>query len=948
MTEFLKQVAQHYFNEGNIESCCFILPNKRSKAFLNKYLREIVAKESARPILAPQSTTIDDFFYKITGRKKTDRTRLLIELYEQYSRLNKNAESLDDFIFWGDVLLADFDDVDKYLVNAEHIFTNISQLKDLQDDLSYLTDNQREAIDRLVGHFRKESRVDDNPKQRFLRIWNILLPLYSSFKESLIQKGLSYEGQVYRELADRMDHEAVSDILSEKFKNSRLFVFVGLNALNECEKKLLRKMRDAKLAQFCWDYMSDMIKDEDNKSSFFMRNNVIEFPQAFKLESLESETKFNTLEVASGIGQAKELPEILKLLGIEGRADIETAIVLADEGLLLPVLNAIPDEVEKLNVTMGYPIKSSASWDLLVCLSTLQLHSREKDGHAQFYYKSVYELFSNSMLRSAVSEAGKELISRIRNDKKYYIPEEDFSVDGLLALIFKSIVKDPNDCSTVDNIAEYQKAVINAIALAIKAKIETGECEDMSMELEFCKGLIHTISRIQSCKLQIKAATYFKLLIQLLSGSSVPFEGEPLNGLQIMGPLETRALDFDNVIILSCNEGMFPRKSISSSFIPAEVRKGFELPTYEYQDAVWAYYFYRLIQRAKNVWMVFDSRKGGVKGGEESRYIRQLKMHFNKEVQQYKLNAQISVDNSSESITKTEQDIKIFEDKVLSASTLGYYLSCPVKFYYHCIKGLYEEDEISETLDSRLIGTVFHSTMERLFKEGTKVSIPDFEKIRKDESLLKSIIHEEIINHLKCSEISGRNIIFAEMIYEYVDKALERDIEMMQDENIDEINIIGLERKFNIEIHGHKFKGFIDRIDSLSENSIRVLDYKTGTVHDEEMNVNEGNYEKVLNSIDLQDDSKRMKIAFQMYIYDKYLESMNMYNGLQKYNSIYNCTRLFTEKIVNAPVYEPFIREMDEKVKNILDEISNPEINWECTQVRENCKYCPFKNLCAR
>ena len=295
MVPFLKQVVDHYYNGGNIDRRCFVFPNRRSMVFFNKYLSEAVRDSCvlSRPILAPEMLTINDLFHKVGGVRPVDRVRLMIELYESYRKCNPKAEPLDEFIFWGDVILADFNDIDKYLVDPGQLFANISDLKQIQDTYSYLTETQRKAIEAFVRHFsdlsgRLTVNLDaEHPdvKGRFLMIWNILYDLYRTFNETLAEKGYSYEGMVYRKLAERLKTESIEDVSGNLWSNDTVFVFVGLNALNECEKTLLRKLRDAGRAEFCWDYSGELISDKKNRSSVFMSENVVEFPQVARWDT---------------------------------------------------------------------------------------------------------------------------------------------------------------------------------------------------------------------------------------------------------------------------------------------------------------------------------------------------------------------------------------------------------------------------------------------------------------------------------------------------------------------------------------------------------------------------------------------------------------------------------------------------------------------------------------
>ena len=311
MISFLQQVAAHYFQGGDIEQTCFLFPNRRSLVFFKKYLADLV-RGGNRPLMVPPLYTVNDFFYRLNHVDVTDKLRLLLELYDVYKKLNPTAEPLDEFIFWGDVMLADFDDIDKYLVNAEALLQNVKEFKALQDGMEYLSENQRQAIDHFLSHFRDVKDVNkDAIKLKFLKLWNLLFPVYRDFNKALKAKGLAYEGMVYRGLARQLqDGKSVVDILHKEFPEVQRYVFVGLNALNECERLLLRRMRDAGVAEFVWDYVSPEIKDPANKSSLFMRRNVEDFPQAFPLEGV-SRPEITVVSVPSSVGQAKLAPQIL-------------------------------------------------------------------------------------------------------------------------------------------------------------------------------------------------------------------------------------------------------------------------------------------------------------------------------------------------------------------------------------------------------------------------------------------------------------------------------------------------------------------------------------------------------------------------------------------------------------------------------------------------------------
>jgi RecB family exonuclease len=924
MTPFLRQVARHYYNgAGDISRLCFVFPNRRALRFFENYLGEEIAAAGNGPAVAPGMYTMNDFIYHATGERPSGRIDLLLELYACYKALNPLAEELDDFIFWGDTLLGDFDDVDKYLVNPEHLFANVSDLREMQDDYSWLTPTQKVAVERFIRHFLTPGTY----KERFLQIWRILLPLYRSFRESLKAKGMSYEGMVYRELAERLADGGAADLLKERFPWSERFVFVGLNALNECEKTLLRRIHRAGLCDFCWDYSSEMIKDTDNKSSLFLRDFTVEFPSSFRPDPDGlPQTEFNVLSVPGGISQAKQLPEILSRCTPE--PGIETAVVLPDEQLLLPVLNSIPAHVEKLNVTMGYPISGSQIWALLGDIAQLQLHLRSKGGNWMFYHRAVWAVLSNSIIRSVLQDGTAEHLETLRKERRYYIGQEEFASDPLLSVVFRPVVRTAEpDAAQASAINAWLQDILVAVAPLIKND------PSMQLELDFAKVCHESLVSLGRRELPLRAASWFRLLNQTLAASTVPFEGEPLQGLQIMGPLELRALDFENLIILSAGEGTFPRRSVSSSFIPPELRKGFGLPTYEYQDAVWAYYFYRSIQRAHRVWLVYDSRTEGLRGGEPSRYIAQLEMHFHATVNHFEAHTPLGHGpGDDDAVAKTQEHLDILHKGNLSASSVRNYIRCPMLFYYSKVEGLKADKDVTESLDAGMIGNVLHKTMEALYPKGTRADAPFISGLRRDSARIRSLVNENICKELNTFEVAGRNLVFADIICSYVDALLKADLQSLAPGGC--IDIIDVEHPGGTDIGGFRFTGYIDRLDSPSPGCVRVVDYKTGRVQPEDL------------EFDVKPDSIP-PIGLQLYIYKLLAEPLA--RGRNITGAIYQPAHLMSgEEVRELPLDDAYCRRMADELSRVLAEISDLSVPWTRTDDTKKCKMCDFRAICGR
>ncbi len=945
MIPFLKQVAGHYCG-SSIKDKCFVFPSRRAMLFFSKYLAESVG---GTPLIAPEMMTINDLFYRMTGAVKTDRLSLLLELYDCYSSVNKEAEPLDDFIFWGDVILADFNDADKYLADPEQLFTNISDLRSIQDDYTFLSDIQRTAIENFIGHFIGGKAKSSDVKNSFLRIWNILLPLYHKFNEVLSEKGLSYEGMVYRALAGMVANRSVLDIVKESFEDTGLFVFVGLNALNECEKTVLRGMKAAGVAEFCWDYSGCFISNPINRSSYFMSSNIADFPQAFPLEDDGKVPSVNVISVPSAVGQAKQLPGILA--GLPGFKPDETAVILPDETLLSSLLNSVPPEIEDINVTMGYPMTGSMLHSLMSDIMAMQLHAVEKNGEWVFYHRQIWNILSNGLFRKIFNDWTGMLMAGIRSRAQYYIPSCELCICDDFSRIFRPVISDQKSCDAnqIGNIISYQKEVISILAVLMDG-------DGLAMELEFAREYYRILNLLSAKKLPVTPLSYAKLLNQMLAGVTVPFKGEPLRGLQIMGPLETRCLDFRNLIIMSANESVFPKRSVSSSFIPPELRRGFSLPTYEYQDAVWAYYFYRMISRAENVWLVCDSRTEGLHTGEESRYIKQLQYHFGVGINRYVASSRKMSAGADEPVGKTDGDVAKIRQMSLSATALQTYLSCPASFFYKYVKGLEPEKEVAESLDNGMFGTIYHALLHEIYSDSSAAGAGGNVFVGKeylsswlsDKGRIKRRVNELIMETLGVMEISGRNLVVSDVIVRYVARTLERDIEILKGKGRNGFDIIGLEMPLYGDFEGQKFKGFIDRMDSCGEGMVRIVDYKTGKVLDEDENICDSNAEMIAELVFKPEIRNRPKIALQFFIYDM-LYHMNMASeGMSLYNTVYSTSCIFRKTPAEIPENRIFRDAMEERLRALLSEMYDVSIPFRRTEMKDICKYCNFKVICGR
>lgn len=948
MTPFLEQVARHYFAQSE-RDYCFVFPNRRSMLFFDKYYSGLV-KQAGTPEFKPAMLTINDFFYKVCKKTATDRIDLLLCLYECYSECRKETdpeaviEPLDDFIFWGEMILADFNDVDKYCVDAKSIFTNVSEFKSMQD-LSIFNEKQRQALEVFMGNFSPLTE-DKKYKLAFRKTWDLLYPIYEKFNARLLSQGKAYDGMVYKQLVDISKKDYFFNILEETFPEVHKFVFIGLNAPSESEKTVLRKLRNAGRAEFCWDYSSDWIKDKNNRSSFFLDQNISDFGQAFKIdpEGL-GKPEINVLSVPSTVGQCKQLNKIFRHIG--GKIDINTAIVLPDENLLIPTLNSLPEDIEKVNVTMGYPMSGSLINSFVEDICALQMHLRQKDGVSLFYYKQLESLFANPLFNDALLESEAEIIGKSNSSKSKHYKGQDVLCDGqggLLDTIFRPVITDATiaDTAQIQALCTYLKEAIAMLAGRLLA------AKKNTFELDFAKDYYCALENLAKYNLKVLPATFLRLLSAMVGRSAVPFSGEPLEGLQIMGPLETRALDFDNVIILSCNEGIFPRRNVGDSFIPSEIRKGFDLPTYEYQDSLWAYYFYRLIQRAKKLWLLVDTGTGNkLKSTEESRYIKQLELHFKAPVTRYIAKATIKFSTPETEIKKTDAHVDKIKAKDLSASAIQDYLKCPLSFYYSRVEELKEPDETVDSLDAGMIGKVLHETMQAIYNTADgNVSKAFILQLKKDKSY-EQTVEDKILEILGCMELTGRNLFYKHQICSYVNQILSTDLDYLKKHKANSFKILGLEYKLRGSINGFNFIGFADRMDSFAPRVLRIVDYKTGKVNDEDIKITDA--AKVVNKLFDKEtaQSDKATIALQLYIYDT-LSDRAFPDYTQKEQVIYQTANIFKTGANEADYAPEFNDEMEQALNTCLNEIADTSIPWKQTTVESNCTYCNFKSICGK
>ena len=960
MTPFLYRIAQAFYERygHDISQLAFVFPNRRSGIFFQKYLAEVAGK----PLFSPRVTTINDLMAELSPYTTIDRISLLVMLYKRYIELRQSDETFDNFVFWGDMLLGDFDDVDKYMVDARQLYTNIHDLKEI--DEFYLTDEQIAIIKRFWGHLFFPSTESEN-KQQFIQLWQILFDLYTRLRDDLASQNKAYEGMIFRDVAERCRRKEELDLPYTQV------VFVGFNAITEAERVFMEYLRDTGLGDFYWDYYAPTLHDPYNKAAFFLNDNKRRFPSKIDLdERIEQVPRIELISVPSAVGQAKQATDILQRLIDEKQLSperaIDTAIVLPDEELLLPMLYSIPPEISTVNITMGYTLQHTTVAALMDSIFQMQRHVRFSKGEPRFYHIDVKQLLGHRFIAARLGDEGQRITAFINGNNRAFVSPDELGRHPLVELLFRIPATADEAADYLTRLLEYLQQDTAADEPAEATDEENSPVGFSAVEREFMYHYYITIKRLRDVMTEQRIAmgvdTFFRLLGKMAASISIPFRGEPLSGLQVMGVLETRALDFENLIILSMNEGIFPVKKVAPSFIPYNLRRGFGMATTEHQDSIYAYYFYRMISRAKRVFLLYDSRTDGLKSGEVSRYVYQLKYHYRLPIQEIQINCDIAtfspttitVDKHSFGIDRKLAAFLSGGDSALSASAINRYLNCPLQFYLQYIEGLERPDEVAESVDSGTFGSIYHGMMQCIYeriegdREQVTVTADHIDAIRKDKSLLTHYLEECFArDYYKTPQhprpLTGYDYLTGEIILKLIDKTLEKDRSLTPFVyRASELRITG-----EAPISGQRavqLKGFIDRVDECN-GRIRIVDYKTGKERLDFKSVEE-----------LFDSSatERRKAILQVLLYCK-LYKMNYRPASPIYPAIYIIRNLFDKFEWNIryekDLFTDFARveeEFDRCLTACLDEIFDLDRPFTQTTEESHCQYCDFKLLCKR
>ncbi len=957
METFLKQVAHDLYNktEGNFTKVAIVFPNKRASLFFNEYL----AQESDRPIWSPTYVSISELFRQSSDLSIADPIKLVCDLYKVFQKATGSKETLDDFYFWGEMLIADFDDADKNMADTHALFSNLKDLNELMDNYDFLEEGQKEALSQFFHNFSINQVTE--LKQRFISMWNVLGDIYTEYKALLESQSIAYEGMLYRQVIEQLDVEALP---------YNKYIFVGFNVLNKVEHTLFKKLNEAGKAMFYWDYDTFYLNKTPHEAGEFIRRNLRDFPSelpASFFDNLNQPKEVTFIESPTENGQVRYLPQwIRENLTSQEK---ETAVVLCNEALLQPVLHALPDNVKHINITMGFPLSQTPAYSFVNAL--MELHtSGYNPNNGRYLFAEVISVLKHPYTRQLSPEAEK-LEQTLTRDNRFYPLPSELKQDNVLELLFTPRRNNLDLCSML---SEALKEV--AVIYQQQAASHSDAFDQLYRESLFktytLVNRFHTL--IESKELNVQAGTFQRLLTRVMSSSSIPFHGEPAIGMQVMGVLETRNLDFRHLIMLSVNEGQLPKAGGDSSFIPYNLRKAFGMTTIDHKIAVYAYYFYRLMQRAEKVTLVYNTATDGINRGELSRFMLQFLIEWGYPVLRKQLEAAQSPQDSTPIIIEKTPDImermkSVFDIRnnpkaLISPSALNCYLDCPLKFYYKYVALLSAPDEVTADIDSAKFGSIFHYAAEHIYKDltahGKLISRENLETLLKDEVRLQTYVDngfKELFFNLPQNEqpeYNGIQLINSAVIVKYIQQLLRNDLRYAP------FTFVGSEQRIfeNIEIYTptgdiqSRIGGIIDRIDSKGE-SLRIVDYKTGGDADTPANVQ---------SLFIP-DKKRSNYVFQTFLYAsivcKKLREKNdsrlvapalLYihrAASENYSPVIQMgePRKPKEPVNNFAQYEGDFRE---NLKTLLEDIFNPDISFTQTEIEDKCAYCDFRALCKK
>lgn len=978
MKTFLGEVAEsvHASNPA-LGEVTVVFPNRRAALYFRKHLSNLLSK----PVFAPRIITIEDFVAQFSSLRVPDKLVLISILFQAYRKImpssaddttNDGVLRFEQFFFWGEMLLRDFDEADKYLIPARQLFRDLSHQKELDASFDFLTEEQQEFLKSFWGNFDVNQSAN---KRRFLHVWRRLGDVYDQFRADLLQMGYTYEGMLHRLVAEDLEQEVSA---------SGPIVFAGFNALTTAEEKIISFFVDRFSAKVHWDideyYVNNVAQEAGKFIRHYQEHPVLgkTFPQhipAHFQEKITSGKEVRLFGAAQPVGQAKVMSQVLANQIRLGMNPADSVVVLADENLLMPVLHGISGSVETLNVTMGFPLASTPFFNFVELLIDLQLTRR--DGH--FNHRQVLSLLGHPYVVAANPAVATSKRKDIIKDNWLHIPKNYLATEvPLHRVIFQEVAADGQSVS--ECLVEYLQTVISEVGAL--PSISAFDREYAFHFLKFFNLLASVLAgdpmvqdnaQADHARPDIQGLKSFQRLFrQLVRGQKIPFSGEPLRGLQVMGVLETRNLDFKNVFVLSLNEGAFPSSRGNGSYIPHTIRKAYGLPTRDHQDAIYSYLFYRLLQRAENIFLFYNSETDVLGQGEMSRYLQQLLYESGLNIRKEVLHNPIHPRGVTPvTVHKTDEVMKALFRlnegnsyfRGISPSALNSYIECRLQFYFRHIAKVREPNEVEEELDARVLGNFLHDVMEKFYrrlaklKGSSRVEKTDFGDAEQvtDRLIDEVFIRTYRLNPDRKVEYSGQRLVVREVVRRFATRILQMD-EAYAPFTIEAVEQEGLTYAVRIDVPPHEaiLGGKIDRIDS-KDGRLRIIDYKTGK--------DELDFESIASLFAR--DGRRNKAAFQTLLYAlMYVKAggdvpnanrdvggiRRVIPGLINRMNLFDDDFEFGLRVGKSLVEDvrTMFPEFEQHLKALFEDLYNPDQPFDQTANTDYCKLCPYSRICYR
>lgn len=951
---FLEYVAEDLLKKygTDLSRITLVFPNKRASLFLNEHL----ARMANGPLWSPVYTTISQLFRDRSERVVADNIKLVCDLYRIYVQCTGTTETLDHFYGWGMLMLSDFDDIDKNLADATDVFRNLSNIHEL-DDVSYLSEDQREVLKRFFSNFSDDYNTE--LKNRFLQLWQNFGNIYNSFNAHLQEEGLAYEGALYREVVN-------NDLATY---DADTYIFVGFNMLQKVEQKLFTLLAKAGKAKFYWDFDRYYMEGANNEAGYYIRQYLEAFPNELFNRDDEIYNNFRTEKELRFISASTETIQgrfVGHWLQNEDfvRAGRKTAVVLCDENLLQTVVHSLPSEVENVNITTGFPLAQSPVSSFVNALINLQTigYTKSAERYRLQYVRAVlrhpYSLF--------LSDNCTEQLRTLEEHHTYYPSRQEMAVDEGLTLIFANLEEGVADVQT------YHAKLVDWILSMLKTVGKRTQETDDHLMKEAIYRMYTLFNRLHelivSGDLSVDLITLLRLITQLVQSTSIPFHGEPAIGLQVMGVLETRNIDFDNVLLLSCNEGNMPKGVNDASFIPYAIRKAHSLTTIDHKVAIYSYYFHRLLQRAQNITILYNSATEDGHTGEMSRFMLQMLVESGHKIERLSLQAgQMPNVLQPHAVEKTDSIMQqLMKLDKLSPTAINRYLRCQLLFFYNTVAGLKESDEETDDIDNRTFGNIFHKgsqlIYEQLMDANFTVSENAIKDFLADKSALLRIVdrtfNEELFkvaNANQHPQYNGLQLINRGVIISYLKKLLQMDLSLTPFRILAMEKSVEQEVVFNVDGKSHTLTigGYVDRLDEVEEGNgkvIRVVDYKTGRKPQTAVAA----FEDIFSGDKV--TKNHADYYLQTFLYAAIVRDSLKWN---KQKLPVSPALLFIQQ-ASAEENDPVLRVGKERINDIavyhndfwahlkalLSEIFNKERAFMPTKDRERCTRCPYKQVC--